>query len=164
MNHSVFTLFLIVVASLGLTNESHSAEVAFYQISINDVPNVYNQLESKGQNSSYSTFVFFPGDPNEKSHVEIQFSIENSTIGFDWVLLGEIKSRDTQRFIELTNKYGYKFTEIVSNGVKYLRVEEGDLIKLCKKVMIEMYGVEQSSFMELIAARFELDGLPLSAR
>mgnify|MGYP000459215151 FL=1 len=168
MKYSAFTLVFILIASAAFfafqSKKSQATEIAFYQISINDVSNVYSQLESKGQDSSYSTFVFFPSDPNEESHVEIQFSIEGGTIGFDWILLGEIKTRDMGRFIQLANKYGYNFTEITDNNVKYLRVEGGDLINLCKKVMMEMYGIEPSSFMELIAARFEVVGLPLLIR
>lgn len=168
MKYFSSTIIFILISGLLLyaykVNSSLSNEISFFKISVNDVPAIFTQLKDKGRDSSYSTFVFFPRNPNEESHVEIQFSIENGTIGFDWVLLGDIKSRDTKRFTELTNKYGYSFTEMTGNGVEYLRVEDGDLVNLCRRVMVEMYGVKPSSFMELIAARFEVIGFPLSTR
>lgn len=161
---------IIVVAVLGvalyigsLYYRVETSPIAFYDIKFNEIERVVEQLTKTGGNDgSYAILAFFPGDPNEPSHVELQFSLENGTIGFDWVLLGDIKLRDKDKFLHIANTLGHTISSKTENGVSYLRVEDGDFIELCRKLMRDIYGASKNTQIELVAARFEATEFPLS--
>ena len=137
-------------------------ETKFYVVSRKDIRTIYNQLETSGTNQSFAIFAFFPNNEEKNNHVEIQFGIENNIIGLDWVLLGENKEKDKNKFIDLARTNGYEVENLEMNDVKYLRVENGDLAGLMEQVMIQLYDVSPSKKMELIASKFKVEEFPFS--
>ncbi|PHS19826.1 MAG: hypothetical protein COA86_03445 [Kangiella sp.] len=154
------------LTQLANTPESESLfkdqEMKFYVVSRKDIRTIYNQLENSGTNQSFAIFAFFPNNEGKNNHVEIQFGIENNRIGLDWVLLGENKEKDKNKFIDLARTNGYKVKNLEMNDVKYLRVESGDLVGLMEQVMIQLYDVSPSKKMELIANKFKVKEFPFS--
>lgn len=136
--------------------------IKFYAANPTDVQNVFRQLSDKGSDSSFVIFWLMPEDPHNDEHVELQFSIEGGEIGFDWVLLGETKLKDRNVFETLAASDGYKVVARRANNVDYLRVENGDLVELCRKVMTEMYGATEETYVELITGSVDIDGFKMS--
>ncbi len=145
-----------------LENVLKDQETKFYVVTRKDIKTIYQQLETTGANESFAIFAFFPNNEGKNNHVEIQFGIENNKIGLDWVLLGENKEQYKNKFADLAQANGYEVKNLEMNDVKYLRVENGDLVRLMEQVMIQMYDVSPSKKMELIANKFKVKGFPFS--
>jgi hypothetical protein len=137
-------------------------EIKFYVVSRKDIKTIYNQLKNSGTNQSYAIFAFFPNNEGKNKHVEIQFGIENNRIGLDWVLLGKNKEKDKNKFIDIARTKGYEVKSFEENNVRYLRVENGDLVGLMEQVMVQLYNVSPNKKMELVASKFEVKEFPFS--
>lgn len=150
-----------------MEKELDGKEIKFYTATIQDIPKIYDQLISNGSNTSCATFAFFsqaflPLKMNKKEHIEIQYCIEDNDIGFDWVLIGDTKYRDQKTIESYFKKGGYEYSLKKINDVQYLRVVNGNLIKLLSGILTDIYGLKAQHKIELIAARFEVKGLDYS--
>jgi hypothetical protein len=161
---SVFAISVGIASAVltGCGRTDDLVDIGFYEVSIDDIGEVVQQLERTGSNSSYAIFAFFVSDRNEEPHFELQFSIEDGVMGFDWTLLGDIKERDAQRFTEYARQLGHEPKLHEMNGVRYVRVDDGDLVGLCRSVMVSFYGVDSDTWVELVAKRFAVTGFSLS--
>jgi hypothetical protein len=137
-------------------------DIKFYTIGLSEVPVVYEQLLSTGKDGSCAIFAFFPQLVNTEEHVEIQYCIENSKIGFEWVLIGYPKFRDQDNVKSHMDRLGYEYSLREMNGIEYLRVVNGDLVGLVESILKEMYGITEKHRMELVAGRFTVTGLNFS--
>ena len=162
----VFTIFLIgcskpdfnQVMDEAMKNES----LRFYTVKRSDISNIYRQLEANGGNGSCAIFAFFPEVGDSKNHVELQYCIENNVVGLDWVLLGDVKNRDKEKFLYFSREKGFSVKALETNNIKYLRVSSGDLVGLMNGIMSNIYGVSKDRKMELIAGRFDVVDLNYS--
>jgi hypothetical protein len=150
-----------------MDNALEGKELKFYTVTIQDIPEVYEQLASNGSNSSCATFAFFPQallplKIPKKEHIEVQYCIEDNDVGFDWVLIGDTKYRDQKTIESYFIKSGYEYSLKKTNNVQYLRVVNGNLIKLLSGILTDVYGLTTQHKMELVAARFKIQGLDYS--
>lgn len=166
----VILLYRFDTSELGNVNgtfnpqiELPEGNIGFYTISRKDVRKVFYQLKAVGKNKTFAAFAFYPNTRVGRSHVELQFSVENNRIGFDWVLLGEDKIRDESRFTNFAQQNGFAFKRHSENGVNYIRVEEGDLVRLMELVMSRLYYVTADQEMQLIAFNYEPWGFSLAS-
>jgi hypothetical protein len=86
--------------------------------------------------------------------LNIQFSIENGRVGFDWCLIAPQNVRDESCFIEFANARGYRVNRKHANKVVYLRIEDGDLARLCQDVITRMYSLPETAIIDLIVEGF----------
>ena len=87
--------------------------------------------------------------------MNLQFSIEQSRVGLDWVLLAPSNVRDKERFAQFASARGYRVFEREMNKVKYLRVEDGgSLPDLCKAVIHDLYFISPESQLDLLTDGF----------
>jgi len=127
-----------------------------FQVLMSDIPRVLAQLETSTVELAFAVFVFSkPDRPGDEGAVNIQFSMENGTAGIDWVLLARRNIEDQASFVEFARQRGFSPVPHEQNDVKYLRVEHGDIAKLCQDVMREMYRVTSSTRIELITEGFD---------
>ncbi len=157
-------LFLVIIASLLILfsqkKKLESLPIKFYSAKISDTGSVFQMLKETGKNESYVIFAFNSVEALPGSHIELQFSIENNQIGFDWVLLGEEKERDKEKFVFLAHDRGFQIQEFEGNNVRYLRIIEGNIVELCLEIMKEIYKTTDDQPVEVIAKNFEVTGLP----
>jgi hypothetical protein len=138
-----------------------SLPIKFYSARIYDTGSIFQMLKETGKNESYVILVFNSVEALPDSHIELQFSIEHNQLGFDWVLLGEEKKRDKEKFVSFAHDRGFQVQELEKNGVRYLRVIEGDIVDLCLATMKEIYKTTDDQPVEVIAKNFDVTGLPL---
>jgi len=93
--------------------------------------------------------------PSDDDAINIQLSMEGGHPGFDWVLLGRRNIEDKERFVTFAQTAGYKLKKREMRGVHYLRVEDGDLAKLCNLIITGMYKVPTQSTVDMIVEGFE---------
>jgi hypothetical protein len=129
-----------------------NAHVDEYEISVQEIPAVFTRLKGKAEEATFTVFVFSPGagpfKPEEA--INLQFSFEDGAIGFDWVLLGPPNIRDQKEYEKLAASLGYKVLPKEGNGVHYLRTVDGDLPRLCKRVIVDLYGKKENSRVGLL--------------
>jgi hypothetical protein len=96
--------------------------------------------------------------------VSLQFSIEEGSLGFDWVCINRSNERDRLRFRRLAEEWGYTVTPRNRNGVAYLRVEQGgDLLVLCRRAVERLYGAGPDTEVRVVARELG-SGAGLSVR
>jgi hypothetical protein len=151
----LFIAIAIMLAVIGFLVRPRPAPT--YRIEVDDIPKVLAALSAVPKGPASAVFVFAPADgsvdPDDPDdRVNLQFSLEDGRPGFDWVLQSHPNIRDEARFANFARDAGYSPEMEYTNGVRYLRVEEGDLVRLCQDVMTKMY--RQAGPVELIVEGF----------
>lgn len=123
-------------------------------VSLADIPRVYEALKATGQDGSFAAFMP-PKLKSDEDCLNIQFSVENGSVGLDWVLISPVNIRDKNKFIELLDAKRIPYREHEMNNVSYVRIEDGRSAKVCQSVLEEMYGVSGRIGIELIIEGFE---------
>jgi len=128
------------------------AQMTEFEITVREIPAVFARLKSKAENETFTVFVFSPGSGvfEPEKAINLQFCFENGSIGFDWVLLGAPNIKDRERYVQLATSLGYKVLPKEGNGVRYLRTTEGDLPRLCERVLGDLYGKNMDSKIGLL--------------
>lgn len=143
---------IAVVAFAANRKTVAEAPVEESEISVADVPKVFSRLKAKAEEEAFTVFVFSPGSgafsPDEA--INLQFCFEDGCAGFDWVLLGQPNIRDRKKYEQLAASLGYKVLSKEKNGVHYLRTTEGDLPRLCERVICDLYGKKKDSRIGLL--------------
>jgi hypothetical protein len=118
---------------------------------VQDIPAVFARAKAQAKDESFAVFVFAPpGGSLSKDAINIQFSFENGRIGLDWVLLSPPNIKDREQYERLATSLGYKINAKEKDGVKYLRIEDGDLPRLCEKAICDLYSLRKESKVGLL--------------
>jgi len=146
---TIFIIFVAVVALLLLVKSRMANES---NAKMGDIPALFEKLRATGKDANFVQFCFGAPKTNlDDNAVNVQFSIEDGKIGFDWVLICEQNIQDKDKFLELAKRLGHKVVANEwKNGVKYLRVEDGDLPKLCEASMRDLYAMPPDANLELV--------------
>jgi hypothetical protein len=145
---AAIVLVAVVMLIRWRTIQTHDVRIA-------DLPRVLSQLRTSTSFPAYAMLTFSPPDNAGPSVVSLQFSVENGRLGFDWVLYQKRNITDQERFLQYAGSAGFSPRQAELNGVKYLRVENGDLVGLSRGILIDMYRVPETAPLELIAEGFE---------
>lgn len=146
---AIVAIALVVLIVRGRTRASSDAPIR-----VADIPAVFAQLKKTGSDGSFAVFMPAP-EPDSDDALNIQFSIENGTIGLDWVLLSPVNVRDQDKFKKAADELRFRYRETEKNGVRYLRTEDGRADELCVKLLSEVYGLSDHDSVDLIAEDFE---------
>lgn len=111
-------------------------------ISVCGIGEVYRQISTQGVETSFAVFVIAPPQWDAKDTVEVQFSVEEGVTGLDWILMSKPNQREKMRVIQYALRKGAEWKECEMNKWLYLRIEQGDLVKLCTSLIRDLYGVE----------------------
>lgn len=131
------------------TSPFGGATAPVYTIEAGAIPDVFHALKEQGDDGSFAVIMVpSSGQHSDSDALNIQFSIEAESLGLDWVLLSPINIEDQGRFIAYIEGEGLPVLECEMNDVSYLRVEEGDLPRLCQGLLAELYGIAASDQIE----------------
>jgi hypothetical protein len=121
-----------------------------------DIPAIFEKMRADAKDESFALFGLIPpGGKSTDDVINIQFSRENGRLGVDWVLICPRNIADKEKFVQLAQVRGQQISAIeAKNGVKFLRVEDGDLPGLLDLVLRELYAVPPDMAMELTYAGF----------
>jgi hypothetical protein len=133
-----------------------SPSVPSIQVTVADIPRVLTELSKASGTPAFAELVFTtPDRPNQRDAVHLRLSLENGHPGVDWVLLTSRNIEDKVSFVGFVSRRGYSFSERTTNGISYLRAEDGDLIQLCTDVVTKLYARPRSEPMGLIVEGFK---------
>jgi hypothetical protein len=127
-----------------------------YAVELRQIPQVLGELPTGLSSPVFATFMFnAPDQPSSDNTLNIQFSVEKGMVGFDWVLLGDKNIRDERSYVDFARAAGYEPILEQLNGVKYWRVERGDLAQLCEDVITKLYNHPQDEPVEMVVYGFD---------
>lgn len=136
----------------------HSAplrDLDVVEIGLADLADVLGALARSTQPRAFAAFVFnSPDRPAVADALNLQFSIEDGRLGFDWVLLNRRNIKDRDRFMAFAAAAGRRPVEKVLNGVSHLRLEDGDLVGFCRSVITRMYGLDPAQRIDMVVSGF----------
>jgi hypothetical protein len=143
----VAIIVMVAKGKIGIANES--------TIRVADIPAVFSQLRATGSDGSFAVFIPTPEQSDSDESVNVQFSIENASIGLDWVLISSVNIRDQEKFEDIARRSRFNYLETEMNGVRYLRTEDRKSDDLCIKLLSEIYGLTDQDSIGLIIESFE---------
>ena len=152
----LFTL-LVVAAVIGvivvlIRSQRPSQEATC--VTRDQIPSIVSRLKQTGRDGSFVVFMFsVPGDHDEPLP-NLQYSIENGQLGFDWVLAAPRNIKDEARLTQFMKGVGYTVSKHEMNAVSYLRVEGKDLENLGIKILRDYYQLAPEAKLELITEGF----------
>jgi len=123
-------------------------------IKVRDIPRIYSSLKRTGTDGSFAAIMPSKRPKKSQDVANLQFSIENGSIGFDWVLLSEVNIEDRDRFEALAKSRRFDIREMTMNGVQYLRTTNGNAASLCQTVLSELYSIPSDAEIDLIVEGF----------
>ena len=97
-----------------------------------------------------------PERPKASDALDLQLFKENGRPGFDWPLSTPRNLEDEERFLGFARGAGFVPRLMETNGIRHHRVDEGDVLQLCVRVITELYGQPGDTQIELIVEGFEL--------
>lgn len=110
------------------------------QITLDSVGEVYGDISEQAVETSFAVFII-PRPIHES--VEVQFSIEDGAAGLDWILESEANRAERLKVEQYILSKGFHFQEKEMNNWHYLRVEQGDIVKLCVGIIRDIYDSDE---------------------
>lgn len=151
----VLAVFVVVCALLLRARRLKVKIAGPLQCTLYQMPVVFDRLREQGQDGSFAVFTFQPpGTSNRDDAIDIQFSIEDGRIGLDWYVLGPANIRDKEKVERFITAQGYQVRWLEMNQKKYLRVDQGDLTRLCQNVITRLYALRTDAKLDLVVEGF----------
>jgi hypothetical protein len=105
-----------------------------------DLPAIVQAMSRGSAKPRWFALIFgTPDRPSDDDAVNLNLSVENGSVGFDWVLLGPRNIEDQEKFRAFARAHGSEPVSRTMNGVSYLRVERADVAKFTASIVTEMY-------------------------
>ena len=86
----------------------------------------------------------------------LQYSIEDSQVGLDWVLIAPPNIKDESRLTEFIKRNGYTVSKKDVNEVSYLRVEGSGIEELGIKILRDFHKLPADTRLGLVVEGFEI--------
>lgn len=131
-----------------------------YSMVAGGIPGVVDQLHARGAEGSWAVLMFESpfARPGEDGIINLQFSNMDGITGLDWVLLAIQNIVDKPRVIDFITASGHTVSEREMNGVRFLRVEDGDVAALGSRIVSEFYMIEPDTRFGLLVDGFDYEG------
>ena len=127
------------------------------RVTVAQIGSVFESLSAASVEPAFVVISFnTPERPRANEAVDVQFYKENGRVGFDWALEAARNVQDEEVFLSFARTAGYQPRLQETNGVRYHRVDDGDVLRLCMSVITELYGRPPDTQIELILEGFEL--------
>jgi hypothetical protein len=126
------------------------------EVQVGDLPAVVEAMSRGSAAVRWAALAFTtPDRATDDDALNIQISIENGKVGFDWVLLGPRNIEDQEKFRTFVRARGIEPVRRTVNGVQYLRVESADAADLAASIVTEMYHLPPSEPLGLFHEGFD---------
>lgn len=118
------------------------------------IPSIVSKLQQTGSNGSFVVFMFSIPNSRDETLPNLQYSIENGRIGFDWVLIAPQNIKDEAPVSAFIESLGYAVSKHRMNDVSYLRVEGDGIEDIGPKILRDFYHLPAEAELELIVEGF----------
>jgi hypothetical protein len=127
------------------------------RLTVAQIGSVFESLSAAPPGPAFAIISFTtPERPNASDALDLQLFKENGRPGFDWPLSAARNVEDEARFLSFAREAGFNARLMETNGIRHHRVDEGDLLQLCTRLITELYGQPVDTPIELIVEGFEV--------
>lgn len=127
------------------------------RVTVAQIGAVFNSLNAAPAGPAFAIISFTtPDRPQAKDALDLHFFKESGAAGFDWPLSTPRNLEDEDRFLSFARAAGFLPRMMETNGIRHYRVDDGDLLQLCLRVITELYSQPPDTQIELIVEGFEL--------
>jgi hypothetical protein len=127
------------------------------RVTVAEIGSIFERLAAAPPGPAFAIISFTtPERPNANDALDLQLFKENGRPGFDWPLSTPRNLEDEDRFLSFARTSGFAPRLMETNGIRHHRIDEGDLLQLCVRVITELYGQPRDTQVELIVEGFEL--------
>jgi hypothetical protein len=122
-----------------------------HPVGLEDIPLIFERLVQAKRDGSFAVLLFGRdgGAPAKDGALNVQFSLEEGRVGLDWVLLAPLNVRARKNVAAFLRRNGRTLRRLEGNGVKYLRTEDGDLVRLCQNLLQKQFGATATQRLTL---------------
>jgi len=126
------------------------------RVTVEQIGKVFESLSAAPSEPAWVVISFTtPDRPRATDAVDLQFFKENGRVGFDWTLVSPRNIQDEERFLEFARTAGFEPRLQETNGVRYHRVDAGDVLHLCRSLISGLYERPPETEIEVIYEGFE---------
>ena len=145
---AVIWLMIVLLRPKGARRETFATR--------DQIPSIVSKLQLTGRDGSFVVFMFsIPGNHDE-TLPNLQYSIENGQLGFDWVLLAPQNIQDETLVTDFVKRLGYTSSKHEINDVPYLRIEGESIEDLGLKILRDLYQLPADTKLQLIVEGFDI--------
>lgn len=112
------------------------------EITVANVSDAVAQLCRQGKDGAFLVLMLPSPQVPGRDPLNVQYSIEGGRLGLDWVLVSDTNVAEAQRVGAFIRERGHTVAEKEMNGVRYLRVEDGDVVRLGLAILDRLYGLD----------------------
>jgi hypothetical protein len=120
-----------------------------------EIPKVISQLQQSAQDGHFVVFMFVPADSKDGEAVNLQYSVDDGVVGFDWVLIGPRNITDKGKIIDFASSCGYRLEEREENGCRFLRMTGSGISELGAGIIHDVYKIDRNTKLEIMTQGFE---------
>lgn len=125
-------------------------------VTVAQIGSVFESLLAAAASPAFVVISFnTPDRPGARDALDLQLFNNDGHTGFDWPLSTTRNVEDEERFLSFARASGFSPRLMETNGIRHHRVDEGDLLALCTRVITELYGQPADTQIELIIEGFE---------
>ena len=125
-------------------------------VTIDNFSELVAAIQKTGQNGAFWVVLVPKTAHNDGLAANLQYSIEDGTLGLDWVLIAQRNLQDKEKFLQVIKAAGSHADLKEGNGVQYLRVVDNkNIVELGQVVLKQLYGVNSSQKLQLIITDFQ---------
>lgn len=126
------------------------------EVGTDDLPAIVEAMSRASTPVRYAGLTFgTPDRPSDEDAVNLNISVENGKVGFDWVLLAPRNIEDQEKFRTFARSQGYEPRHRTMNGVSYLRVQPPDVATFAASVVTKMYHLPPNEPLGLFHDGFD---------
>lgn len=149
----LFCAFFSLIGCNETTIEKNYPNLKDLSVNLDTLPTVLREVKNSRLEGAFAAFAV--GYKNDS--INIQYSYEDEHVGLDWILLGELNIKEESRVKEFLISKDFKFQKKSRNGVSYLRISEGDLVEICRIILVQLYSVKTEDLFEVYYQGIDLE-------
>ena len=155
----ILVSIVVVVAIIGLVVvllRSRGSDQGPTYVTRDQIPSIVSKLQRTGRDGSFVVFMFSLAGNDDGTLPNLQYSIENGRLGFDWVLIAPQNIKDESAVADFIKRLSFTSSKREINNVRYLRVEGMGVEDLGLKILRDFYRLPADTKFELIVEGFDL--------
>jgi len=119
---------------------------------IEEIPAIVNSLDRHSREGTFVMFILPLADNSKNDFVSVQFSFEDGTVGFDWLLNNGVGNEERVSFEELAKEKGWSLEQKEGGGFHYLRVQgrsPTEIAQIGSETITSLYQVDTNQQLEV---------------
>ena len=151
---AILLLIVTVIAFIVYVRRAKKieAETPKQTARLGDIPAIINSLATHGEDGTWVMFILPQTESSDENDITIQFSVENGTVGFDWLLDNGLGNAHRKKFEEFARRRGWPVVELEMAGFHYLRIQDlspSQIAEIGKEVLSTLYHVSPTQEVEI---------------